>query len=67
MPKLNRLELVTGCEDFSNVIGSTSSGTLYKGTLSSGVEIAAISFSEASAKDWSKNKEIQFRKKVSNE
>ena len=67
MPKLKRSELETACEDFSNVIGSSSAGTLYKGTLSSGVEIAVISISVISAKDWSKNMEVQFRKKVSSE
>ncbi|CAI9091762.1 OLC1v1026871C1 [Oldenlandia corymbosa var. corymbosa] len=64
VPKLNRLELVTACEDFSNVIGTTASGTLYKGTLSSGVEIAALAFSMESPKDWSRTNEILFRKKI---
>ncbi|XP_071934467.1 probable inactive receptor-like protein kinase At3g56050 isoform X2 [Coffea arabica] len=64
VPKLKRSELETACEDFSNVIGSSSAGTLYKGTLSSGVEIAVISISVISAKDWSKNMEVQFRKKI---
>ncbi|KAK3019353.1 hypothetical protein RJ639_003884 [Escallonia herrerae] len=43
VPKLQRSELVTACEDFSNIIGSLSDGTVYKGTLSSGVEIAVTS------------------------
>lgn len=64
VPKLKRSELETACEDFSNVIGSSSAGNVYKGTLSSGVEIAVISFSVISAKDWSKNMEMQFRKKI---
>lgn len=64
VPNLRRAELETACEDFSNVIGSTTVGTLYKGTLSSGVEIAVISFSTASFKDWPKNLEAQFREKV---
>lgn len=64
VPKLRRAELETACEDFSNVIGSTAVGTLYKGTLSSGVEIAVISFSTALSKDWSKNLEAQFREKI---
>jgi hypothetical protein len=37
---------------------------LYKGTLSSGVEIAVVSSSIASGKDWSKECESQYRKKV---
>ncbi|XP_016497489.1 putative inactive receptor-like protein kinase At3g56050 [Nicotiana tabacum] len=64
VPKLKRLELEAACEDFSNVIGSSSVCTLYKGTLSSGVEIAVISRTVESAKDWSKDMEAQFRKKI---
>lgn len=64
MPKLKRSELDVACEDFSNVIGSFSMGTMYKGTLSSGVEIAVTSLVAASAKNWPKNLESQFRKKV---
>lgn len=64
MPKLKRSELETACEDFSNVIGSSSIGTVYKGTLSSGVEIAVASVAVESAKDWSHKLEAQFRNKV---
>ncbi|XP_034687806.1 inactive receptor-like serine/threonine-protein kinase At2g40270 [Vitis riparia] len=64
VPKLNRAELETACEDFSNIIGSLSDGTVYKGTLSSGVEIAVTSSGVASLGDWSKNLEAQFRKKI---
>lgn len=64
VPKLKRSELETACEDFSNVIGSASICTFYKGTLSSGVEIAVASVAMSSAKDWSTNLESQFRKKV---
>ncbi|KAJ4720114.1 putative Receptor protein kinase [Melia azedarach] len=64
VPKLKRSELEAACEDFSNVIGSSPIGMVYKGTLSSGVEIAVASVAEASAKDWSKNLEVQFRKKI---
>ncbi|XP_031110239.1 probable inactive receptor-like protein kinase At3g56050 [Ipomoea triloba] len=64
VPKLKRQELETACEDFSNVIGSSSVCTLYKGTLSSGVEIAVMSLTFASAKDWSRDHEAQFRKKI---
>ncbi|KAL0352968.1 UNVERIFIED_CONTAM: protein MALE DISCOVERER 1 [Sesamum angustifolium] len=38
--------------------------TLYKGTLSSGVEIAVASTAVASAKQWSKQAELTFRKKI---
>ncbi|KAL0299313.1 UNVERIFIED_CONTAM: putative inactive receptor-like protein kinase [Sesamum radiatum] len=64
VPKLKRSELEAACEDFSNVIGSPSFCTLYKGTLSSGVEIAVASIAVASSKDWSSNLEAQFRKKI---
>ncbi|XP_042509997.1 probable inactive receptor-like protein kinase At3g56050 [Macadamia integrifolia] len=64
VPKLRRSELQNACEDFSNIIGSSSNGTIYKGTLSSGVEIAVVSTTVTSAKEWSKNFEAQFRKKV---
>ncbi|KAL6902309.1 hypothetical protein ACP4OV_005185 [Aristida adscensionis] len=64
VPALKRSELETACEDFSNIIGSTSSCTLYKGTLSSGVEIAVASSLITSAKDWSKESESQYRKKI---
>lgn len=64
VPKLKRSELEAGCEDFSNVIGSSPIGTLYKGTLSTGVEIAVVSVAVTPAKDWSKSLEVQFRKKV---
>lgn len=64
VPKLNRSELEAACEDFSNIIGSFSDGNVYKGTLSSGVEIAVTSITMTSAGDWSKTLEAQFRKKV---
>ncbi|KAL2488626.1 Leucine-rich repeat protein kinase family protein [Forsythia ovata] len=64
VPKLQRSELETACEDFSNIIGSLSNGTVYKGTLSSGCEIAVTSTEVMSAKDWTKNLEAQFRNKI---
>lgn len=67
VPKLKRSELEAACEDFSNVIGTSPVGsiyTVYKGTLSSGVEIAVASVTVTSLKDWSKTSEVQFRKKV---
>lgn len=62
--KLNRTELETACEDFSNIIEAKESYTLYKGTLSSGVEICVASTTIASLKDWSKHAELGFRKKI---
>lgn len=66
VPKLNRPELETACEDFSNII-TTEDGiaTVYKGTLSSGVEISVASTAICALKDWSKRSESVFRKKVS--
>lgn len=64
VPKLQRSELEIACEDFSNIIGSLSDGTVYKGTLSSGVEIAVTSTAVKSVEDWSKSSETQFRKKI---
>ncbi|KAK2431007.1 putative inactive receptor protein kinase [Trifolium repens] len=63
VPKLKRSDLEAACEDFSNVIGDSPIGTLYKGTLSSGVEIAVASVSVMS-KNWTKALEAQFRKKI---
>ncbi|XP_058100835.1 protein MALE DISCOVERER 2-like isoform X2 [Magnolia sinica] len=64
VPKLNRAELETACEDFSNIIDTYPHFTLFKGTLSSGVEIAVASTPIASAKDWSKHSEMLFRTKI---
>ncbi|OMP02465.1 hypothetical protein COLO4_11069 [Corchorus olitorius] len=64
VPKLKRSELEAACEDFSNIIGTFSDGTVYKGTLSSGVEIAVTSTAVTSRENWSKNLETQFRKKI---
>uniref|UniRef100_A0A7N0TKU4 Uncharacterized protein n=1 Tax=Kalanchoe fedtschenkoi TaxID=63787 RepID=A0A7N0TKU4_KALFE len=63
--KLNRSELETACEDFSNIFDNLEGCTVYKGTLSSWAEIAVISASVASAKEWTKRSETLFRKKVS--
>jgi len=65
VPKLNRAELETSCEDFSNIINTYENiATVYKGTLSSGVEIAVVTTAISSLKDWSKHCESTFRKKI---
>ena len=64
VPKLNRSELETACEDFSNIINTVDGCTVYKGTLSSGVEIAVASTTISSFKDWKKAAEMAYRKKV---
>ncbi|XP_042450041.1 protein MALE DISCOVERER 2-like [Zingiber officinale] len=64
VPKLNRPELLAACEDFSNIVVSFPEVTIFKGTLSSGVEIAVASTTITSANDWSQHAEICFRKKI---
>jgi hypothetical protein len=64
VPKLNRAELETACEDFSNIVTNFEACTVYKGTLSSGVEIAVVSTLVNSSQDWSKSMELNYRRKV---
>ncbi|KAF5177265.1 Male discoverer [Thalictrum thalictroides] len=64
VPKLNRSELESACEDFSNIITTLEHCTVYKGTLSSGVEIAVASTSIKAFKDWSSRSEMAYRKKI---
>ncbi|KAK2438259.1 putative inactive receptor protein kinase [Trifolium repens] len=64
VPKLNRSELETACEDFSNIINSFEKCTIYKGTLSSGVEIAVDSTIVTSTEEWSKNMEMTYKRKI---
>ncbi|KAI3918830.1 hypothetical protein MKX01_042150 [Papaver californicum] len=63
-PKLNRSELETACEDFSNIIDTLDDCTIFKGTLSSGVEIAVASTLIPSFKDWKDSSEKAYRKKI---
>jgi len=64
VPKLQRSELERACEDFSNIITCYPHYTVYKGTLSSGVEIAVVSTMITSSKEWSEHSESCFRKKI---
>ncbi|XP_019444892.1 PREDICTED: protein MALE DISCOVERER 2-like isoform X3 [Lupinus angustifolius] len=64
VPKLNRAELEIACEDFSNIVASFNEFNIYKGTLSSGVEIAVVSTVIASSEDWSKSMQSAYRKKI---
>ncbi|XP_019439615.1 PREDICTED: protein MALE DISCOVERER 1-like isoform X2 [Lupinus angustifolius] len=64
VPKLNRAELETACEEFSNIIDNYDECTIYKGTLSSGVEIAVVSTMISSPQEWSKRMELNYRKKI---
>ncbi|CAA7032321.1 unnamed protein product [Microthlaspi erraticum] len=63
VPRLQLSELQAACEDFSNIIGSFSDGTIYKGTLSTGAEIAVASIAAAG---WSAAMETQLLQKVHN-
>ncbi|KAG8052967.1 hypothetical protein GUJ93_ZPchr0001g32764 [Zizania palustris] len=62
--KLNRTELEAACEDFSNIINTFPSCTVFKGTLSSGVEISVVSTAISSIKEWPRSSETCFRKKI---
>ncbi|XP_033137343.1 probable inactive receptor-like protein kinase At3g56050 isoform X2 [Brassica rapa] len=65
VPKLKLSELETACEDFSNIISSTSSNaTIYKGTLSTGSEIAVLSIASGSLQNWTADLETQFQQKI---
>lgn len=63
VPKLNRAELETACEDFSNIIDTVDGCTIYKGTLSSGVEIAVVS-TPISSKEWTKNLDVAYHRRI---
>lgn len=62
--KLNRAELEVACEDFSNIINTFPTCTVFKGILSSGVEIGVVSTTISSSKDWSRSAETCFKKKI---
>ncbi|CAH2078622.1 unnamed protein product [Thlaspi arvense] len=64
VPKLNRTELETACEDFSNIIETFDGYTVYKGTLSSGVEIAVASTAISESKEWTRAMEMAYRRKI---
>ncbi|CAL9751032.1 unnamed protein product [Musa acuminata subsp. burmannicoides] len=64
VPKLKGSELEAACEDFSNIVISHPEFTVYKGTLSSRVEIALVSTTITSLNYWSRHSEMLFRKKV---
>ncbi|CAA7040894.1 unnamed protein product [Microthlaspi erraticum] len=64
VPKLNRSELETACEDFSNIICAFNGYTVYKGTLSSGVEIAVASTAILETREWTRAMEMTYRRKI---
>ncbi|KAH7440940.1 hypothetical protein KP509_03G017000 [Ceratopteris richardii] len=57
IPSISLAELEVACEDFSNIIGSSSNGIIFKGTLSNGNEIAVT---EVETSNWSKDAESDF-------
>lgn len=65
-PRLTSAELQTACEDFSNIIETSTGCLVFKGILSSGVEIAVLSSSIRSLQQWSRSAEREFYRKVSN-
>ncbi|KAL1206341.1 Protein MALE DISCOVERER 1 [Cardamine amara subsp. amara] len=64
VPKLNRSELETACEDFSNIIEAFDGYTVYKGTLSSGVEVAVASTAILETKEWTRAMEMTYRRRI---
>lgn len=62
--RLKRDELEIACEDFSNIINTFPTCTVFKGILSGGGEIGVISTVISSSKDWSKSAETCYKKKV---
>ncbi|KAJ3695745.1 hypothetical protein LUZ60_001122 [Juncus effusus] len=64
VPRLNYVELEAACEGFSNIIITSHEYSVFKGTLSSGVEISVSCSAINSKNDWSKHSELCFRKKI---
>jgi serine/threonine protein kinase len=63
VPTISREELEAACEDFSNIIGSSSDSMVFKGTLTNGTEIAVTSY-RIPPTSWTPNIELYFRRKV---
>ncbi|KAL2902430.1 hypothetical protein RDABS01_027512, partial [Bienertia sinuspersici] len=61
--KFNRQELEVACEDFSNIIGSSSDSMIYKGIMKGGTEIAVISFC-IKEEQWIGYHELYFQTEV---
>ncbi|XP_051137225.1 probable LRR receptor-like serine/threonine-protein kinase At1g63430 [Andrographis paniculata] len=59
----SRQELEVACEDFSNIIGSSSDSLVYKGTIKGGPEIAVISIC-VKEEHWTEYLELYFQKEV---
>lgn len=61
--RISRQELEVSCEDFSNIIGSSSDSVVYKGTMKDGPEIAVISLC-ISEEHWTSYLEFCFQSEV---
>ncbi|XP_024986743.1 probable LRR receptor-like serine/threonine-protein kinase At1g63430 [Cynara cardunculus var. scolymus] len=61
--RYNRQELEVACEDFSNIIGSSSDSLVYKGTMKGGPEIAVISLC-IKEEHWTGYLELYYQKEV---
>ncbi|KAL8216682.1 hypothetical protein R6Q57_023519 [Mikania cordata] len=62
--KYSRQELEVACEDFSNIIGSSSDSLVYKGIMKNGPEIAVISLC-IKEEHWTGYLELYYQKEVS--
>ncbi|KAI7740008.1 hypothetical protein M8C21_028026 [Ambrosia artemisiifolia] len=61
--RYNRNELEVACEDFSNIIGSSSDSLVYKGNMKGGPEIAVISLC-IKEEHWNGYLELYYQKEV---
>ncbi|KAK7251292.1 hypothetical protein RIF29_34349 [Crotalaria pallida] len=61
--RYSRQELEVACEDFSNIIGSSSDSVVYKGTMKGGSEIAVISLC-IKEEYWTGYLELYFQREV---
>ncbi|PWA71478.1 leucine-rich repeat protein [Artemisia annua] len=61
--KYSRQELEVACEDFSNIIGSSSDSLVYKGNMKGGPEIAVISLC-VKEEHWTGYLELYYQKEV---
>lgn len=61
--RYSRQDLEVACEDFSNIIGSSSDSLVYKGTMKGGPEIAVISLC-IKEENWTGYLELYFQKEV---
>ncbi|XP_042382975.1 probable LRR receptor-like serine/threonine-protein kinase At1g63430 [Zingiber officinale] len=63
VPRFIRAELEIACEDFSNIIGTSSHGMVYKGTMKDATEVAVISLCNLEDQ-WTNYLELSFHTKV---